>query len=141
MSLRVGGLAILKLAVTLRKARACEERHTGGLTTGKPLMKPLIISIVALAAIAGAALAAPTPSTLKGHQLAARATVSLDEARTTALKARPGQITDQELETEKGGSGLRYSFDIRSGGHTFEVGVDARSGKVLEDKAEGAHPD
>ena len=58
-----------------------------------------------------------------------------------ALKARPGKITDRELEREKGGSGLRYSFDITSHKTTYEVGVDAQTGMVLENAREGAHPD
>ena len=33
------------------------------------------------------------------------------------------------------------SFDIRKGGKTYEVGVDAKSGKILENKAEGPNPD
>lgn len=69
------------------------------------------------------------------------ARITMPEARATALKAHPGQITDAELERESGGSGLRYSFDIKSGGKTFEVGVDAKSGAVLENKAEGRNPD
>ena len=76
-----------------------------------------------------------------GEELAPQAKVSLDKAREIATKARPGQITDQELEKEKGGSGLRYSFDIKRGKTTFEVGVDAMTGKVLENKAEGPNPD
>jgi len=43
------------------------------------------------------------------------------------------------LEREKGG--LRYSFDIKSGSAVYAVGVDARTGKVLENKKEGRHPD
>jgi uncharacterized membrane protein YkoI len=65
----------------------------------------------------------------------------LSEARVVALKAFPGKITDEELEKEKGGSGLRYSFDIKNGGVTYEVGVDARTGKVLENSPEGPHSD
>jgi uncharacterized membrane protein YkoI len=42
---------------------------------------------------------------------------------------------------EKGGSGLRYSFDIKSADGLYEVGVDAQTGKVLENKKEGPHPD
>jgi uncharacterized membrane protein YkoI len=45
------------------------------------------------------------------------------------------------LEREKGGSGLRYSFDIKSDGTVYEVGVDAQTGKVLENKKEGPHQD
>jgi len=70
-----------------------------------------------------------------------RANVTIDQARTIALKARHGTITDEELEREKGGSGLRYSFDIKSNKVIYEVGVDARTGKALENVREGAHPD
>ena len=65
----------------------------------------------------------------------------MDQAIAIALKARPGQITDKELEREGGGTGLRYSFDVRSDGTVYEVGVDARTGSVLENGREGANPD
>jgi uncharacterized membrane protein YkoI len=76
-----------------------------------------------------------------GKALAKQAKVTMTKARTIALKAHPGKITDEELEKEAGGSGLRYSFDIRKGKVTQEVGVDAQTGAVLENKAEGANPD
>ena len=76
-----------------------------------------------------------------GEKLAKGAKVSINEARTIALKAKPGTISDEELEHEKSGSGLRYSFDIKSSGHVYEVGVDAQTGKILENKKEGPHPD
>src|SRR6478672_13104 len=76
-----------------------------------------------------------------GQELSKQAKVSITEARAIALKAHPGKITDEELEKEKGGTGLRYSFDIKSGAVTQEVGVDAQTGKVLENKKEGPHPD
>ncbi len=76
-----------------------------------------------------------------GQELAKHAKINMQEARAIALKAHPGTITDQELEKEKGGSGLRYSFDIKNGRATQEVGVDASTGKVLENKKEGPHPD
>jgi uncharacterized membrane protein YkoI len=56
------------------------------------------------------------------------------------LEAHPGKIMDEELERERGGSGLRYSFDINSGAITYEVGVDAKTGKV-ENAKEGPNPD
>lgn len=86
-------------------------------------------------------LATGASATMKGAALAPMAKVSLADARATALKAHPGKVTDEELEKEKGGSGLRYSFDIASGGKTFEVGVDAKTGAVLENAAEGKNPD
>jgi len=76
-----------------------------------------------------------------GHELARDAKVSMGQARAIALKAHPGKITDEELEKENGGSGLRYSFDIRHGKVTQEVGVDAQTGKVLENAPEGPNPD
>lgn len=76
-----------------------------------------------------------------GESYAKQAKVSMEEARSIALKAYPGKITDEELEKEAGGSGLRYSFDIETGTVTHEVGVDAQSGAVLENKKEGANPD
>ena len=76
-----------------------------------------------------------------GEKLAKTAKITLEQAADIALKARPGKITDKELEREKGGSGLRYSFDIRHKGITYEVGIDAQTGAVLENAREGAHPD
>jgi uncharacterized membrane protein YkoI len=76
-----------------------------------------------------------------GEELAKDAKIDIQAARDIALKARPGKITDEELEKENGGSGLRYSFDIKVGSKTYEVGVDAATGKVLENKREGKHPD
>ena len=76
-----------------------------------------------------------------GSQYAREAKISLEEARTRALKAFRGKIVAEELEREKGGSGLRYSFDIRRDGVTQEVGIDAKTGEVLENAPEGPNPD
>lgn len=76
-----------------------------------------------------------------GQKLAGDAKISIEQARAIALKAHPGKITDEELEREKGGSGLRYSFDIRHGKVTHEVGVDAKTGELLENAPEGPNPD
>lgn len=77
----------------------------------------------------------------QGEKLSKDAKITITEARAIAIEAHPGTITDEELEKEKGGSGLRYSFDIKSGDKTYEVGVDANTGKVLENKVEGRNPD
>jgi len=58
-----------------------------------------------------------------------------------ALKAHPGKIADEKLEREPRGTGLRYSFDIKSGTSTQEVGVDARTGRILENANEGKNSD
>ena len=101
-------------------------------------MRAIIIAmaLTGLAAATGANAAAPAHYT--GQELAKTAKISLAMARGIALKARHGRIVDQELEKEAGGSGLRYSFDVASRGKTIEVGVDAMTGKVLENGAESA---
>jgi uncharacterized membrane protein YkoI len=76
-----------------------------------------------------------------GEKLANQAKIGIAQARAITLKAHPGTIIDEELEWERGGSGLRYSFDIKRGTKTQEVGIDAQTGKVLENKKEGPHPD
>jgi uncharacterized membrane protein YkoI len=104
-------------------------------------MKPSLISLAVLSAFVVAAPAmAGSAASLRGAKFLPMAHVTLAVARTSALKTRPGKITDQELEQEKGGSGLRYSFDIRSGGKGYEVGVDAKTGAVLENSTDGQSP-
>lgn len=97
----------------------------------------LIVSTLALTLGAVSAQA----SGYSGQGLSKTARITMAQATKTALKARPGKITDKELEREAGGSGLRYSFDIKDAGVTYEVGVDARTGKVLENAPEGKNPD
>lgn len=62
-------------------------------------------------------------SAYTGEELAKDAKVTLAGARAIALKAFPGKIADEELEKEKGGSGLRYSFDIKNGSLTHTKSV------------------
>ncbi len=84
------------------------------------LNKKIVLSalVVLCAAIPLAAQA------YKGEHFAKDAKISIEAARTIALKAYPGKIIDEELEREKGGSGLRYSFDIKKSksAPTQEVG-------------------
>lgn len=101
-------------------------------------MKRIFIP-VALGALAAAVAAHAKTETYDGAELASQAKVSVQEAEAAALQARPGVVKDKELEKEHGG--LRYSFDIENGGKVYEVGVDANSGKILENKAEGKNPD
>ena len=91
--------------------------------------------VVVLMALASPAMA------YTGQNLAGGAKISLEKARALALKAQPGSVADQELEKESGGSGLRYSFDIKDGATTHEVGVDAVTGAVLENSTEGQDAD
>lgn len=110
-----------------------------------PLSLALVAAVLSAAsgvslAVASAPISASSP-VFAGHRYADLAHITLAKARAIALKARPGQITDQELEKERGGSGLRFSFDVKSAGVTYEVGVDAKTGGVLENDREGKKPD
>lgn len=69
------------------------------------------------------AAAAPTPK------------VSMKHARAMALKLAPGRIRSSEYEKE--GGIWRYSFDIQQKGHIQEIGIDAMTGKVVENSNEG----
>ena len=70
--------------------------------------------------------------------LKARATLPADSAVAIALRAVPkgSKIKEAELEEEKGL--LIYSFDVSVPGKTGiqEVGIDAKTGKVVENSYE-----
>lgn len=109
-------------------------------------MRPILFAALCAAVVGGGAqiaLAKPAPAAraFAGHELSSQAKITMAQAQSIALKARPGRLTDRELEKEAGGSGLRYSFDVKASGAVYEVGVDARTGKVLENAKEGPHPD
>ncbi len=103
-------------------------------TTRNKITLP-VIGLIALGA-SGAALAsnmsAPNPADAK---------ITMQDALTKATALVPGgQVRQGELETEHGGSGLRYSFDIRTAQGNHEVGIDAMTGAVLENGLEkGGH--
>ena len=86
----------------------------------------ILTAAIATVAMAGTALASPA---------APRAKVSMAAARARALKLAPGKLISAEYERE--GGGWRYSFDIQQPGHVQEIGIDAMTGKVVENKSEG----
>jgi uncharacterized membrane protein YkoI len=61
--------------------------------------------------------------------------ISMAKARAMALHLAPGKIKSSEYEKE--GGGWRYSFDIQQKGHIQEIGIDGKTGKVVENKSEG----
>lgn len=91
------------------------------------------ISLVILAAALAAPAAAGTPAPLKGSQFLSQTKITPAQATKRALAVERGKVIGVELEREKGGSGLRYSFDIQVGKVVHEVGIDAVTGRVLED--------
>ncbi len=58
------------------------------------------------------------------------------EAQTIALKAYAGKIKSSELEYEKGRWVYSYDMTDLNGKGIHEVGVDAITGKVVENKIE-----
>lgn len=87
-----------------------------------------IITTLAFAAaltVSGtAAIAARTPN----------ARISMPQARAIALRAAPGQVVKAEYRNE---GGWRYSFDIRQGRRIHEIGVNAMTGRIVENRFEG----
>lgn len=57
--------------------------------------------------------------------------VSVEQAKATALQAKPGVIKDAELENRTFEKGWDYEFEIVDAeGKEWEVNVDAKTGKV-----------
>ena len=81
--------------------------------------------------------------------LLARAAISIDAARTTALAAVPnGRVEEAEIEEESGR--LIYAFDIVIDGQMYDVEVDAMTGELIQaviedeeddDDGDGDHDD
>jgi len=57
--------------------------------------------------------------------------ISLEEAKTKALEAKPGVIEDADLEDRDFSKGWDYEFEIiDADGHEWEVYIDAKTGEV-----------
>lgn len=96
-------------------------------------VKSSVTALLGASLLCGATL---TAFAYDGAKYAKEANITMPQARAQALQIAPGKIKDAELEKEGGGSGLRYSFDIQTRHGLREVGIDAKSGKVLENSAE-----
>jgi uncharacterized membrane protein YkoI len=91
-----------------------------------------------IAALCMAGLAIGGVAQAATHRAAAHAPparLTQAAARAIALRAAPGRVISGEYENE--GGGWRYSFDIQQRGHIQEIGVDANSGRIVENKSEG----
>lgn len=69
------------------------------------------------------------------YATAPKPAISKSRAERIALKLAPGKIISSEYENE--GGGWRWSFDIQQKGHVQEIGIDGRTGKIVENKSEG----
>lgn len=63
------------------------------------------------------------------------AAISMAHARATALRIALGRVISSEYEKE--GGAWRYSFDIQQRTHVQEIGIDAQTGRIVENKSEG----
>ncbi len=104
-------------------------------------MNKIMMTVIGSSVLAAFIAVGANATAFIGQEYSREAKISLTQARHIALKVYRGKIISVELEREKGGSGLRYSFDIRRHGSTHEVGVDAVTGKVLENSVEGPNAD
>lgn len=88
----------------------------------------LSISASAWCAVSAPGIAAPGIAIRK---------VTPAQARDIATRVAAGTLEDHEYEQEAGA--WRYSFDFRQAdGRIHEIGVDAQTGKVVEDSWEAA---
>ena len=72
----------------------------------------------------------------KDPRFVAKAKVTLEQAKKTALAAKPGTVIESETSIEADGS-ASYEFDIKGkDGKEWEVEVDATTGKVIETEQE-----
>lgn len=98
------------------------------------------MKLVAKIALGAAALGLPiagfAASTHKNANEAAeqahapKPAITKAQAQAIALRVAPGQVAEAEYEKE--GGGWRWSFDIRQNGKIHEIGVDAMTGKIVE---------
>lgn len=63
----------------------------------------------------------------------ARPRISMDRARSLALAARTGEITDGQLVRGPEGA-MHYAFTVRGQDGAYAVGIDAQTGAVLENR-------
>ena len=95
----------------------------------KNLTQKLLISAVFLGALTNAYAdddIQEMESIAKGLGL-----ITMEEAKTKALAAKPGVVKDADLENRKFGKGWDYEFEIvDADGHEWEVNIDAKTGAV-----------
>lgn len=63
--------------------------------------------------------------------------MTLEQAKTKALAAKPGLVTDAEIDNRKFGKGWEYEFEIvDADGKEWDVNIDAKTGEVLKTRRE-----
>ena len=63
--------------------------------------------------------------------------MTLEQAKTKALAAKPGLVTDAEIDSRTFGKGWAYEFEIvDADGKEWDVHIDAKTGEVLKTRRE-----
>ena len=95
------------------------------------MIKRVAVGLAALGVVvASAAFIRQAALEEEQEGLLARAKISSESARQTALARFPGgQITESEIEEE--GGRLIYSFDLDVNGEKTEVEIDAITGEIV----------
>lgn len=63
--------------------------------------------------------------------------ISMDEAKTKALTAKPGTVIEAELDDRSWPQGWDYEFEIiDADGKEWDVDIDAKTGEVRKVKAD-----
>ena len=84
-----------------------------------------LVGVIALAVLGTLVTVAASGGLSEGDDLLAEAGITVEEAKAAALTVRPGNVTEVELERERG----RLVFEVLIDGE--EVLVDAADGEVL----------
>jgi uncharacterized membrane protein YkoI len=98
-------------------------------------MKPAVISSLLAGLAAGAVFALPAHADDDTQEMEALVKqfgfITLEQASAKALAAKPGVVTDADLDDRDFGKGWDYEFEIADAdGHEWEVYVDAKTGEV-----------
>jgi uncharacterized membrane protein YkoI len=72
----------------------------------------------------------------KGENLAKNAKITLEQARSIAVKKYPGTVIEEELRKGESCNRLSYSFRIQDRSTVQRVCIDAQSGDVLRFRIE-----
>lgn len=93
-------------------------------------MKKIILvpALAGVLALSGVAMTGNTAEASKGF-------ITMENARTIAVKSVGGNVTDIELKRKKSGS--FYEVEVQSKGFEYDMDIDAKTGKILrKDKDE-----
>ena len=104
------------------------------MTIRKVISTALLLGTFAVTGVAQAATETTATKVAVKKVAPPKPKISMAQARATALKLAPGKLVSSEYENEHG---WRYSFDIQQKGHIQEIGIDGRTGRVVENKSEG----